>query len=181
MKHTIVAMLAIAVLSVPFSSQAVDDGHEAGAGAAGGYCLAKHPYWQRNPGGGWTPDGYETASYPGLVAAVRRNYVLRRASPDDGRGQSCARACAQWGNQFRVQGHPLRQIINNSGTVMVIRSGLGDIGAQTRLDNGLPATITARQGTYYDPDSSDSSEADFCCCHAGPPQALPPGVSQRTR
>lgn len=181
MKPPLGAMLAIAVLCVPLSSRAVDDGHEAGAGAAGGYCLAKHPYWQRHSGGGWTADGYETASSPGLVAAVKRNYTFRRTSADDGEGQSCARACVQWGNGLGVQGHPLRQIINNSGTTMVIVSGLGDIAANTKLDNGLPATLTAYQGNYYDPDRSHSAHADFCCCHAGTPQALPREVSFRAR
>lgn len=114
MKRMIMAMLTVAALTTSVSSQALEVGSEAGAGAAGGYCLGKHPYWQRDSGGGWTADGYETAGVPGIVAAVRRNYVFGRG---DGERQSCPQACAQWGKTFPAEGRSLRQIIYNSGAL----------------------------------------------------------------
>lgn len=48
------------------------------AGAAAGYCLAKHPY-QSNTRDTYTADGYEKVGVPGVVGAARRNFV--RAHP----------------------------------------------------------------------------------------------------
>lgn len=141
--------------------------------AATGYCLAKHPYQYLLPGigataeypRGFTPDGYELVPSPGVVGAVRRNYVHSRTTEiDEGASNSCPQACQQFGKYWRGNGTPLHQKLNET---TIITSGIGDMASLAIADRdfylGLDviAGIGSRGNTWHE---SDVAQADFCCC-----------------
>ena len=144
---------------------------EATTGAAMGYCLAKHPY-RTIQTGTFTSDGYEIVSSPGVVGAVRRNFVYDRTVPlvDQGTFNSCKSACSEFGKVYgpTLKGYPLRQQVP-SGTAIpaVINSGIGDMAALAMPDNDyylnkkVTAGIWSRGNTWHE---SDVAQADFCCC-----------------
>ncbi len=80
--------------------------------AAMGYCLTKHPYKTIHKGN-YTPDGYEIVSRPGIIGAVRRNFVFNRneGAIDEGfRNKSCTQACSEFGKKYSgKKGVPLKQ------------------------------------------------------------------------
>ncbi|NMG18326.1 hypothetical protein [Brasilonema bromeliae] len=134
---------------------------------AGAYCLAKHPYLTSYSGTTFTPDGFEIATAPGLVGAVRRNFVYDRSSSttDQGNGQTCAQACGEFGKFYSpsYKGKSLTQKVGQT----TIASGLGDIASLAvqdkdfYLDKTVVAGIWARPSTYQE---ADVAQADFCCC-----------------
>lgn len=137
-------------------------------GAAGGYCLAKHPY-RTSLTGTFTPDGYEIVSPPGIVGAVRRNFVYRRTgNTDQGQGNSCPKACAEFGKLYgpSYKGAALRQQVAGGAT---INSGIGDLGALAMPDHDyylgkqVIAGVWSRGNTWHE---SDVAQADYCCCQA---------------
>ena len=142
------------------------------AGAAAGYCLAKHPY-QSNTPGLYTSDGYEKVRSPGVVGAVRRNYVSGRTTTatDAGVNQTCAQACRELGKGYEpaYQGRALRQQVSG-GTL--ITSGIGDMASMATPDHdfytGLKtvAGILSRANTFHE---SDVAQADYCCCDVSTP------------
>lgn len=144
--------------------------------AATGYCLAKHPY-QTIHTGGYTPDGFEIVATPGIVGAVRRNFVHQRrgTNADQGVNNTCPQACAQFGKIYgpSYAGAALRQKVAGGG---LIHSGLGDLGALVMTDHDyyLGKTVVAgmwsRGNTWHE---SDVAQADYCCCQAKAPPRLP--------
>lgn len=137
-------------------------------GAAGGYCLAKHPY-RTSLTGTFTPDGYEIVSPPGIVGAVRRNFIhARSGATDQGQGNSCPRACAEFGKLYgpSYKGVALRQQVAGGA---VINSGIGDLGALAMpdhdyyLNKDVIAGVWSRGNTWHE---SDVAQADYCCCQA---------------
>lgn len=140
------------------------------AGAATGYCLAKHPY-QSNTPDLYTADGYEKVGSPGIVGAIRRNYIYERPphtglAPDPGNSQNCEQACRQLGKSYgpSLQGRVLRQQTSN-GTL--ITSGIGDMASLAKTDHDFytgkttVAGILSRASTFHE---SDVAQADYCCC-----------------
>jgi hypothetical protein len=138
------------------------------AGAAAGYCLAKHPYFSNTPDP-FTADGYEKAGLPGIVGAVRRNFVAARAdtATDAGLRQTCDQACREFGRGYEptYQGRALRLRL---GDGRLITSGLGDMaaGVITDLDFSMGRTnvagMVSRGNNWHE---NDVAAADFCCCH----------------
>ena len=166
------------------------------AGAAAGYCLAKHPYQgdlpgsytavdQNNTTGRYTADGYERAGVPGIVGAVRRNYVSNRtmAAGDEGVNQTCALACRQVGKSYEfdggglptgLQGRALRQQVSGEVgsttttiTNITITSGIGDMASMALPDHDFytnkktVAGMVSRANTYHE---GDVAQSDYCCC-----------------
>src|SRR5262245_3100024 len=70
--------LAVAAAGGASAQTAVSTWDGMTTAAAMGYCLAKHPY--QSVYSGFAPDGYEVASYPGVVGTTRRNFVLTRTT-----------------------------------------------------------------------------------------------------
>ena len=140
---------------------------EATTGAAMGYCLAKHPY-QTVHTGTYTPDGFEIVASPGVVGAVRRNFVYDRTTPavDQGARNSCKTACAQFGLLYgpTYKGYALKQKVAGGA---LITSGIGDMAALAMSDTDyylgeeVTAGIWSRGNTWHE---SDVAQADFCCC-----------------
>lgn len=139
--------------------------------AAMGYCLANHPY-QTIHRGIFTPSGYEIVAFPGVVGAVRRNFVYDRstvATDESGGGSfSCKRACSEFGKLYgpHYSGVPLLQKISEEIT---INSGVGDMAALAMpdrdfyLNQDVFAGIWSRGNTWHE---LDVAQADFCCCQA---------------
>ncbi len=137
--------------------------------AATGYCLAKHPYRTLHSGA-FTPDGFEIVASPGIVGAVRRNYMHRRlpGAADQGQRNTCPQACAQFGRIYgpAYAGAALRQKVAGGA---LIHSGLGDLGALAMpdrdfyLDRSVIAGMWSRGNTWHE---SDVAQADYCCCQA---------------
>ena len=95
-------MLMIAALLVSANTLATPPGwSDTSTAAATGYCLAKHPYLSL-AAGAFTSDGYEVVAPPGVVRRGARNYMYSRTSTtaDEGRFNSCAAACKQFGRQY---------------------------------------------------------------------------------
>jgi hypothetical protein len=142
------------------------------AGAAAGYCLAKHPY-QTNSTAPYTTDGYEKVATPGIVGAVRRNFVRERTTTttDTGLPQTCDMACREMGKDYepKYQGRALHQDLGNGN---LITSGIGDLASNAYPDYdfyvGRPtvAGMVSRGNTYHE---SDVAQADYCCCHVTTP------------
>lgn len=144
---------------------------DATTATAAAYCMSKHPYnvLSTQLSGKYTKDGFEVVSAPGVVGAVRRNFVYDRTTDtsDEGVKQTCAQACTQFGKAWGLAGKSLRQKIGD-GTVF-IASGLGDLGALVMRDQDsyvggqTVGLIGSRANTYHE---SDVAQADYCCCHA---------------
>ena len=149
---------------------------EIATGAATGYCLAKHPYQSFEPGlfylgAKYTRDGYEMVSTPGIVGAVRRNFVFDRTTLSEDEGQknnrTCKEACAEFGKQYgpTYGGVPLKQRV--SGKPSPINNGIGDMASLVMPDRDFYlnkmvfAGIWSRGNTFHE---SDVAQADFCCC-----------------
>lgn len=170
---TLLALLSsTAALAADPPAQPFGWSADASAGAAAAYCMAKHPYnyLTSQISGKYTKDGFELVSAPGVVGAVRRNFVYDRTTDayDEGVKQTCAQACAQFGKAWGLTGgKSLRQKIGD-GTVF-IASGLGDLGALVMRDQDsylggqTVGLIGSRANTYHE---SDVAQADYCCCHA---------------
>ena len=158
-----------------FASVAPSNWDGMNTAAAMGYCLAKHPY-QTVYTGTFAPDGYEIASYPGVVGCTRRNFVLERTTVstppapgdvDEGVFNSCQAACKQWGLRGgpNFHGVPLRQKIASGA---VIPSGIGDLAHQATFDVNfytLVWEVAAMYSTSNNWHLSDVAQADYCCCH----------------
>lgn len=137
--------------------------------AAMGYCLANHPY-QTIHRGMFTPSGYEIVTFPGIVGAVRRNFVHDRSTlaiDESGGGSfSCKQACSEFGKHYGPLslGVPLRQKLSEEVT---INSGVGDMAALTMTDwdfalnKEVFAGIRSRGNAWHE---SDVAQADLCCC-----------------
>jgi hypothetical protein len=148
--------------------------------AAQGYCLARHPYIAAPAATApYTAEGFEVAASPGIVAAVRRNFVYNRTRPkrgehDIGQANSCADACQQWGQLYApsYSGAPLRY--RSSDTAPPIANGVGDMASLAQSDwdfyrrKPQVAAITGRPLNFHE---SDVAQADLCCCHLAPPLA----------
>lgn len=146
------------------------------AAAATGYCLAKHPYQYLLTGidatpeypRGFTPDGYELVPSPGVVGAVRRNFVNSRSTTviDEGASNSCSQACSQFGKGYEpsYRGTSLHQKLNPT---TIITSGIGDMAAMAMPDRDfylgkdVIAGIRSMGNNWHE---SDVAQADFCCC-----------------
>lgn len=139
--------------------------------AATGYCLAKHPYRTIHKGQ-FTPDGYEIVSSPGVVGAVRRNFIYDRSSLDHDEGNnnaSCQMACSEFGKPYNPSytGVPLLQQVSSGDEIETINSGIGDLAAGAGidkdfyLDKDVVAGMWSRGNTWHE---SDVAQADFCCC-----------------
>jgi hypothetical protein len=141
------------------------------AAAAIAYCMAVHP--NRSPAGAYT-NGFEHVAPPGVVGAVRRNFIYDRlkrypkAVPgqDDGTRHTCADACKEWGRASSGVGRPLH---TGTSPKDAIPSGIGDIAATALWDWEFPKTkspvvagFTGRPQNYH---MNDGGQADFCCCH----------------
>ncbi|MEY4591019.1 MAG: hypothetical protein RL497_3095 [Pseudomonadota bacterium] len=169
MKHLFILLLSATILQANAEPAAPVWAADATAGAAMGYCLAKHPY-QTIHTGTFTPDGYEIVAPPGIVGAVRRNFVYNRTTleVDKGAGNSCKRACAQFGKFYgpTYTGSPLRQQIADGG---IINSGIGDMASLAIPDQDfysgekVIAGIWSRGNTWHE---SDVAQSDYCCCQA---------------
>jgi hypothetical protein len=137
------------------------------AGAATGYCLAKHPYLG-GAAGSFTDDGYEIAAVPGVVGAIRRNYVYKRTPgvADEGAAQTCEMACRQFGTGYepQYQGRALR--LRRGETT--IADGIGDMASMAVTDQDFylnrenVAGIRSMSTNWHE---ADVAQADFCCCH----------------
>lgn len=137
--------------------------------AATGYCLAKHPY-QSVYTGDFTPDGYEMVASPGIVGAVRRNFIYDRSTDavDEGNGNSCKEACSEFGKLYSPNGPligaALRQMIGGGA---IINSGIGDMASLAVKDwdfylgHKVVAGVWSRGNTWHE---SDIAQADYCCC-----------------
>lgn len=150
---------------------------EINTAAAAGYCLANHPY-QTIHTGPFTPDGFEIVSFPGVVGAVRRNFMHERTlsippaptDPDEGMLNTCENACKQWAQAAYPgsRGVPLKQQVAGGA---VINSGLGDLAHMAAFDfdfylrTQVVAGMYSRGNTWHE---SDVAQADFCCCQIVP-------------
>lgn len=160
------------------------------------YRRGRHGWWIlhgqtsvfNQAGGAYTADGYETVGSPGIIGAVRRNFVWERkdASVDEGAQQSCAMACAQFGKAYEPTyvGYPLHQKVGGGG---IITSGLGDLGAMAYQDvdyyYGNTKKIvgtSSRANTWHE---SEVAQADYCCCQVTTPMKikLPPILKTNTQ
>lgn len=172
---TAAALLALlsstAALAADPPSQPFGWSADATTATAAAYCMAKHPYnyLTSQLSGKYTKEGFEVVASPGVVGAVRRNFMYDRTtdSYDEAAKQTCAQACTQFGKGWGLTGKSLRQKIGD-GTVF-IASGLGDLGALVMRDQDsyfggqTTAMIGSRANTYHE---SDVAQADYCCCHA---------------
>jgi hypothetical protein len=161
-------------VGVPWVVHAQSTWSEISTGAAAGYCLARHPFINLPGGNRFTSEGFEIAASPGVVGAVRRNYVFNRGAvdfatvADSGSGQHCVDACRQWGlNWNSKDGKPLRY--RSSTTSTPIADGIGDMAATAHPDADFYlrrhdeiAGISGRPLNYHE---ADVAQADFCCCH----------------
>jgi len=149
-------------------------------GAAMGYCLAKHPYQTIYAGRPFTPDGYEIVGSPGIVGAVRRNFVYDRSTgtSDEGNANSsCKQACFEFGKMYSpYTGVPLRQKVGPGGRT-TINSGIGDMASLAVKDRDFylitdaVAGVWSRGNTWHE---SDVAQSDYCCCHAIAPRGAKP-------
>ncbi|MFO1049538.1 MAG: hypothetical protein U1E52_16785 [Geminicoccaceae bacterium] len=169
----------VALLGAPVALAADPPPHRGGwdaassAAAAAGYCLAKHPYQTLSSEvvAGYTRDGYEVVAFPGVVGAVRRNFVYDRTTDalDEGRLNTCEKACYQFGLAYKGGGRPLHQKI---GASTIVTSGIGDMGSNVVKDVFFtrvpPGTATAglwsRGNSWFE---SDVAQSDYCCCQGG--------------
>ena len=163
---------AVAAAALPTTATAVTNAptwSDITAGAATGYCLAHHPY-QTIHTGPYTPDGFEIVASPGVVGAVRRNFVYDRQSLTDGNANTCSDACAEFGHAYAPSyiGVALRQQIYGGG---VITSGIGDMAATAAPDTDpysgqrVIAGAWSRGNSWHE---SDVASADYCCCQVVP-------------
>lgn len=149
-------------------------------GAAMGYCLAKHPYQTIYSGRTFTPDGYEIVASPGVVGAVRRNFIDDRSTDgtDEGNANStCKQACSEFGKMYAPYvGTPLRQKVGAGGKT-IINSGIGDMASLAVKDRDFylsteaVAGVWSRGNTWHE---SDVAQSDFCCCQAVAPTGATP-------
>jgi hypothetical protein len=171
------ALLAV-LLPVPAAAQMTWTDQT--TAAAMGYCLARHPYIPRDPANPYTAEGFEILMSPGVLGAVRRNYVFNRgpvspADPDKGQGQDCTAACRQFGLNYGTTGGRPLGYRDPSGRVTP--DGVGDMASLGVRDNDyyLGGTVIAgmwgRPLNYHE---SDVAQADFCCCQLDAREPPPP-------
>jgi hypothetical protein len=137
--------------------------------AATGYCTSRHLYLSPYSGS-FAPDGFELASAPGVVGAVRRNFVQKRTtfSEDQGANNTCAAACQEFGKLYGPAsvGASLRQKTSSGA---LIASGIGDMASLAvrdrdfALGSDVVAGIWSRSNTWQE---ADVAQSDFCCCQA---------------
>jgi hypothetical protein len=166
--------LAACVLSIlcglPGPAMAQQTWTEQTTAAAMGYCLARHPYIPRDPANPYTAEGFEILASPGVLGAVRRNYVFGRgpvgiSDPDKGQDQTCKQACMQFGLNYGANlGRPLYYRDPAGNTVA---DGIGDIASLGYRDfdwynnQNVIAGMWGRPLNYHE---SDVAQADLCCC-----------------
>lgn len=162
------AAFVLAILAGPAPAQ--QTWTEQTTAAAMGYCLARHPYIPRDPANPYTAEGFEILSSPGVLGAVRRNYVFQRgpvsvADPDKGQGQDCKQACMQFGLNYGANlGRPLYYRDPSGNTVP---DGIGDMASLGYRDfdwynnQSVIAGMWGRPLNYHE---ADVAQADFCCC-----------------
>jgi hypothetical protein len=146
-------------------------------GAAMGYCLAKHPYKSLAPGvfylgDPYTSDGYEMVALPGVIGAVRRNFVYSRTTLGEDEGNknfTCEKACSEFGKQYapNLKGVPLKQRL--PGVEKPMNSGIGEMAelAMPDRDFYLGTNVFAgiwSRGNSWQEDAV--AQADFCCCQS---------------
>lgn len=169
-KRSVIGVAAVSVLgvSVALAAPATWGWDHMTTATATAYCLAKHPYVSATNYGGYTADGYQIVPAPGIVGAVRRNFVRNRSSInyDEGVKQNCQQACSQFGSMFgSSKGTALMQKVNAAGQLAT--SGIGDMGAMTVQDRDfyllkdVVAGMWTRGNTWHE---SDVAQADYCCC-----------------
>jgi hypothetical protein len=122
----------LVMVSMPETVNAQQTWTEHSTAAAMGYCLARHPYIARNPANPYTAEGFEIPVSPGVVGAVRRNYVFNRSNPavgqpDAGEHQSCQQACQQFGLNYGAPVGRSLKYKDSSGNVMA--DGVGDMAS----------------------------------------------------
>jgi hypothetical protein len=166
------AACVLAILAGPAPAQ--QTWTEQTTAAAMGYCLARHPYIPRDPANPYTTEGFEILSSPGVLGAVRRNYVFQRGpvsvtDPDKGQGQDCKQACMQFGLNYGANlGRPLNYRDPAGNTVA---DGIGDMASLGYRDfdwynnQSVIAGMWGRPLNYHE---SDVAQADFCCCQLDP-------------
>jgi hypothetical protein len=167
------ALCAAALASVSATAHADTTWSEISAGAAAGYCLARHPRIAPQGDNIFTSEGFEILSPPGIAGAVRRNYVFNRApvdfSPgtDVGGQQTCPQACRQWGLEYGLDsGKTLRFRASPDGPI--VNDGIGDMAATSHHDadfylqeHRVVAGMSGRPMSFHE---EDVAQADFCCC-----------------
>lgn len=168
-------------VNVPNLGHAQQTWSEQTTAAAMGYCLARHPYIARSPKNPFTAEGFEILASPGVLGAVRRNYVFQRKGaavglPDSGQNQTCAQACSQFGLNYgsATAGRPL-MFRDKVGNVMA--DGIGDMASLAYRDfdyynnDNVIAGMWGRPLNFHE---SDVAQADFCCCQLDTSQPPPP-------
>ena len=107
--------------------------------AAAGYCLARHPYIAApQTGDPYTLEGFEIPGSPGIVGAVRRNFVYRRSPPpalprlDVGNSQTCQQACGQFGKLYGPGWGTALHYRSPSGSI--VADGVGDMASLVMQD-----------------------------------------------
>ena len=165
--------------TVPFA-QAQQTWSEQTTAAAMGYCLARHPYIPRNPADPFTAEGFEILASPGVLGAVRRNYVFQRGNPsvlmlDPGQNQNCTQACRQFGlNYGTIVGRPLNYR-DSAGNL--IPDGIGDMASLAYRDFDFynnQSVIAGMWGRPLNYHQSDVAQADLCCCQLDTSTPPPP-------
>jgi hypothetical protein len=167
---------ALASVSVPAFAEL--NWAEEAAGAAAGYCLARHPYIELPNGETYTSEGFEVVASPGVAGAVRRNYVFNRPQVDlsqrvpidVGQEQTCAQACVQWGYEYagdpKLVAKPLH--IRRKPGDQPMPDGVDDMASSAHFDTDfftyqrrVVAGISGRPGQTSE---GVGAQSDFCCC-----------------
>jgi hypothetical protein len=173
MKKYIATLFLCSLSQLAGANPGVNWDPSATTAAATGYCLAKHPYASIYKGQ-YTADGFETVASPGVVGAVRRNYIANRESTltDEGNNNSCEQACVEFGKTYPglpYTGASLKQKIWNGKTYSLIASGLGDLGSLVvkdhdfYLNKDVTAGMSSRGNSFVE---GGVGQSDYCCCQA---------------
>lgn len=175
------AIAALATTLAPAApAQAQQTWTEQTTAAVMGYCMARHPYIPRPAADPFTAEGFEILASPGVLGAVRRNYVHRRGpplatDPDAGATQSCKDACFQFGLNYGTQtGRPLHYR-HPDGRLEA--DGVGDIASLGYRDHDFYAGQNVIAGMWGRPRNyheSDVAQADLCCCQLDASAPPPP-------
>lgn len=159
------ALVLLSGSSATKAAQRLETDASTSAGAAAGFCLAKHPFRPvAGTAGGYTTEGFEVLKGYGGVAAIRRSFVANRISPTAGMDNTCAKACGELAKLLtNVDGHSLTRKFGNK----VVPSGIADIGEGIPFDTpeDRPREVAGAYGRA-DPGYLEAAvtHGDFCCC-----------------